>query len=134
MARLKNRNLKPADKIPRNYDQQPFKLDGRIELTIAFGDKEMSTQVYIKLDAADQLLFSEGVCQLLDIVTYHPAVEKWRGGSKTTEPTQTAIDSPTEQAVVPTIKMSAIKSVCSHIRVLLFLWRILALGTRMLHG
>ena len=82
-----------------------------MELTIAFGDKEMSTQVYIKLDATDQLLLSEGVCQLLDIVTYHPAVEKWRGGSKTTEPTQTAIDSPTEQAVAPTIKVSPIKSV-----------------------
>ena len=76
-----------------------------MELTITFANKEMSTQVYIKLDAADHLLLSEGICRrLLDIVTYHPAVEKWRRGSKTTEPTQTAIDSPTEQAVAPTIK------------------------------
>ena len=74
VARLKKKNLKPADKIPCNYDQWPFKLDGRMELTIAFGDKKRSTQVYIKLDAADQLLLSEGVCRLLDIVTYHPAV------------------------------------------------------------
>ena len=82
-----------------------------MELAIAFGDKKKSTQVYIKLDAADQLLLSEGVCRLLDIVTYHPAVEKWQGGSKTNELTQTTIDSPAEQAIVPIIKVSAIKSV-----------------------
>ena len=60
MARLKKRNRRPSDKTPCNYDQRPFKLDGGMELTITFGD--MSTQVYIKLDAADQLLLSEGVC------------------------------------------------------------------------
>ena len=81
-----------------------------MELTITFGDKEMSTQVYIKLDAADQLLLSEGVCRLLDIVTYHPAVEKWRGGSKSKHSTQVTSD-PTAEAVVPIVKVSAIKSV-----------------------
>jgi len=45
VARLKNWNLIPPDKTPRNYDQRPFKLDGRMEVMIAFGDKEMSTQV-----------------------------------------------------------------------------------------
>jgi len=43
-------------------------------------------------------------------VTYHPAVEKWQGGSKTNALTQTTIDSP--KAFVPTIEVSAIKSVC----------------------
>ena len=48
VAQLKKKNLKPADKVPRNYDQRPFKLDGRMELVITFGEKEISTQVYIK--------------------------------------------------------------------------------------
>ena len=108
VARLKKRNLKPSDKTPRNYDQRPFKLDGRMELTITFGEKEMSTQVYIKLDAADQLLLSEGVCRLLDIVTYHTAVEKWRGGNKSKKP---VTDLTTQPAVVPIVKVSVIKAV-----------------------
>jgi len=59
VAQLKK---KPADKTPCNYDQCP---DGRMDLTIAFGIKEMTTPVYIKLDAVN---LSEGVCRLLDIV------------------------------------------------------------------
>ena len=50
VAWLKKKNLKPADKVPRNYDQRPFKLDGCMELAITFGEKEISTQVYIKID------------------------------------------------------------------------------------
>ena len=69
----------------------------------------MSTQVYTKFDAADQLLLSEGVCCLLDI--YHPAVEKWRGGSKSKDSTQATSD-PKAEAVVPIVKVFAIKSVC----------------------
>lgn len=34
-------------KHPHNYDQCPFKLDGRMELSIAFDDKEMTTSVAI---------------------------------------------------------------------------------------
>ena len=75
VARLKKKNLKPADKIPRVYDQRPFTLDGRMELVITFGEKEISTQVYMKVDAADQLLLSEGVSRLLGIVEYHPDVQ-----------------------------------------------------------
>ena len=36
---------------------------------------EILTQVYIKVDAADQLLLSEGVSRLLGIVQYHPDVQ-----------------------------------------------------------
>jgi len=82
VAHLKKKHLKPPDKTPRNYDQRPFRLDGRMELNIAFDDKEMTTSVYIKLDAADQLLLSEGVCRLLGIVSYHSDVEIWRGGKQ----------------------------------------------------
>ena len=63
-----------------------------MELNIAFGDKEMTTSVYIKLDAADQLLLSEGVCRLLDIVSYHSAVEIWRGGRATKKKATVSVD------------------------------------------
>ena len=48
-------------------------------MTFAFGGKEMSTAVYIKMDATDQLLLSEGVCRQLSIIHYHPYAEIWRG-------------------------------------------------------
>ena len=44
----------------------------------------MRTAVYIKMDAHDQLLLSEGVCHQLGIVTYHPDVQRWRGGRRKT--------------------------------------------------
>ena len=82
VARLKKPNLKKADKTPRTYDQKTFKLDGRMNLNIAFEGKTMCTPVYFKMDAADQLLLSEGVCRQLGVVTYHQKVEKWRGHCK----------------------------------------------------
>jgi len=48
VVRLKKKNLKPSDKIPHNCNRLPFKLDGWMKLTIAFGDEEISTQVYVK--------------------------------------------------------------------------------------
>jgi len=56
------------------YDQKPFTLDGRIDLDISFDGRTMCTPVYIKMDAKDQLLHSEGVCNQLCIITYHSAV------------------------------------------------------------
>ena len=136
MARLKKRNLKPADKILCNYDQQPFKLDGRMELTIAFGDKEMSTQVYIKLDAADQLLLSDSVCRLLDIVTY--IIQQWRNGEKVARPMSSLklllTPQQSKHLFLPLKCLLLSQFVCCDIRVLLFLWRLLALRTQMLHG
>ena len=81
-ARLKKRDLKKADKIPRTYDQQAFKLDGRMDLDVGFNGKVMNTPIYIKMDAHDQLLLSEGVCRQLGIISYHSEVERWRGGRK----------------------------------------------------
>ena len=49
----------------------------------------MCTPVYIKMDAQDQLLLAEGVCRQLGIVSYHPEVETWRGGSKGKDKTVT---------------------------------------------
>ena len=62
-------------KVPHNYDQQPFRLDGRLDLDISFHDKTMTIPVYVKMDAKEQLLLSEGVCRQLGIITYHPDVE-----------------------------------------------------------
>ena len=106
LARLKKKNLKPADKIPRAYDQHPFTLDGHMELVITFGEKEISMQVYIKVDAADQLLLSEGVSRLLGIVEYHPDVEVWRGGRKKKSSTSTK----TDISNVPSVRVTLVKS------------------------
>ncbi len=85
VARLKKRDLKKPDKMPRNYDQSPFTLDGRMDLDLSFNGKTMCTPVYIKSDALEQLLLSEGVCRQLGIVQYHPDVEPWRGGRTRTQ-------------------------------------------------
>jgi len=76
VARLKKRQLKEADKVPHTYDRHEFKLDGRLDLDINFNDKTMNTAVYLKMDAHDDLLLSEGVCRHLGIVTYHPNVSR----------------------------------------------------------
>ena len=60
--------------MPRTYDRKIFHLDGRMELEISFQGKTMKTMVYIKMDAPDQLLLSEGVCRQLGIVSYHPSL------------------------------------------------------------
>ena len=61
-ARLKKRDFIAADKTPRTSDQCSFALDGRMDLNLSFGDKTMQTPIYLKMDAPDQLLLSEGVC------------------------------------------------------------------------
>ena len=103
-ARLKKRDLKQPDQTPRTYDQQPFQLDGMMELDITFGDKTMHTPVYIKMDAHDQLLLSEGVCRQLDILTYHPDVQVWRGRKKKQPSSET-------QAQVPSVSVRLVQTV-----------------------
>jgi hypothetical protein len=46
-------------------------------LDVTFGDRTMCIAVYIKMDAPDQLLLSEGVCRQLGIITYHRDVQEW---------------------------------------------------------
>jgi hypothetical protein len=48
-----------------------------MDLDISFGDKKMRTP--FKMDAHDQLLLFEGVSRQLDILSYHPDVQVWRG-------------------------------------------------------
>ena len=101
-CKLKKRDFKPADKVPRTYNQQTFKLDGKMDLELAFGGRVMRTPVYVKMDAYDQLLLSEGVCRQLGIIQYHPDV--W-GGSKKKNPVQDT------EAKVPLVRVDLVRSV-----------------------
>ena len=62
VAKLRKKDFRPADQKAYNYDGKPFTLDGRLQLNLTFGEYTMSTPVYVKMDAEDQLLLSEGVC------------------------------------------------------------------------
>lgn len=81
VARLKKKNLRKADRGPWTYDRRPFSLDGKMDLDISFGDITMKTPMYVKIDAPEPLLLSEGVCRQLGLISYHPSLTK--GGSKT---------------------------------------------------
>ena len=94
-ARLKKRNFRKPDKVPRNYDGREFQLDGCMEMDITFQDKTLTTTV----DAIDQLLLSEGVCRQLGIVTYHPSLVTGRAPKKKGIP------------VVPSIRVSLVQAV-----------------------
>ena len=102
IVRLRKRDLKKPDKVPRTYDQKPFILDGRMDLEVSFADKMMTTSVYIKMDAHDQLLLSEGVGRQLGIVSYHPDVEVWRGHRK---------QEVRSEAKVPSVRVRLIETV-----------------------
>ena len=80
VARLKKSQLKPPDRVPKTYYRRVFTLDGRLDLNISFDGITMQTPIYIKIDAADQLLLGEGVCRQLKILMYHPLVssKKWK--------------------------------------------------------
>lgn len=96
--------------MPRTYCLQTFDLDGRLDLDLTFNDKTMTTPVYVKFDAHDQLRLSEGVCRQLGIITYHPSAEPWRGGKKAAEHQPTK---PMEEKVnVPRITIRLISSLC----------------------
>ena len=75
IAKLKKSQFKKADKVPHTYDRCQFKLDGRLDLDVDFADKTMNTPIYVKMDAHDDLLLSEGICRHLGIVEYHPSVK-----------------------------------------------------------
>ena len=98
---LKKRNFKPADKIPRSYDQRTFKLDGKVDMDITFCGTTMRTPVYIKLDAAEQLLLSEGVCHQLGIIFYHSEVQpvhhRTMSGRKYKQPSWVTLPVPSEE-------------------------------------
>ena len=58
-AKLRKRDLHKANVTPKTYDQKTFHLDGRLDLSIEFDDKTLTTPVYLKMDSPDDLLLSE---------------------------------------------------------------------------
>ena len=114
IVKLRKKDLKRPDKVPRNYDQRPFTLHGRLDLDITFAGKTMTTPVYIKMDAEEQLLLSEGVCRQLGIIQYHPDVQPWRHRKKNSAVVPAGSDAPTDPpgagALVPTISIKLVQS------------------------
>ena len=92
-AKLKKKNFKQPDRTPCTYDRKQFKLHGKMDLEISFDGKMLVTPIYIKMDAHDQLLLSEGVCSQLGILEYHKNV--WPGRELVTDVTssETAVTS-----------------------------------------
>ena len=80
-----------------------FVLHGYLNLDIAFGSKTIGTRVYLKMDAHDELLLSEGVCRKLGIISYHPDV-KVKGGL------QHKADGGEQSAIIPTIGAQLLQS------------------------
>lgn len=62
VAKLRKRDLKAADNTPRTYDHKIFLLDGRLDPDVSFQGKTMKTPIYLKMDAKEPLLLSEGEC------------------------------------------------------------------------
>ena len=116
VAKLKKRDLHPADKKAYNYDGKPFTLDGWLQLDLMFGEYSMSTPVYVKMDADDPLLLSEGICRQLGIVTYHPSVRERHSPEGTSLPKMgEASQSKTDEedkAKVPTVRVKLLNSAC----------------------
>ena len=101
-ARLKKKDFKPANKSPRTYTCEPFALHGRMDLEISFGERMIRTPVFVKMDAHDPLLLSEGVCRQLGIISYHPDV---------LEGATPAMDKrPEEAAQVPVVRVCVLQS------------------------
>ena len=45
-----------------------------MDLEVIFGERVITTPVYLKMEAHDPLLLSEGVCRQLGIISYHTEV------------------------------------------------------------
>ena len=65
----------------------------------------MRTPVYVKMDAQEQLLLSEGVCSQLGLVTYHPEVS----GTNSHTPLP-VIEDKSDHAKVPMVSVQLVKS------------------------
>ena len=100
-ARLKKQDFRPTDKKPRTYSGQQFELDGRMDLDISFDGHAMCTPVYIKMDAKEPLLLSEGVCSQLKIISYHPQV---------TTPVVAAKKRSSTVGIVPMVRIQLVRS------------------------
>ena len=73
-----------------------------IDLDVSFADETIRTTVYIKVDASDQLLSSEGVCRQLGIDMYHHSVQPRK-----------AKDHQKDSPMGPTVRVQLVKMLCS---------------------
>ena len=99
VAKLRKRDFKPSYKTPKNYDLKLFHVDGMTKVDIEFQGKTMNTCVYVKMDAPEELLLSEGVCQQLSIISYHPEVQ----GSTLAKQIKVPDREKEEECTVPTV-------------------------------
>ena len=83
VAKLRKRDFKPPGKTPWNYDQQPFRLDGQIDLDITFEDRTMKSlsgkhaQWWMKV-------FGSGIGQVH--IVYRPGRENTRADALSRNP------------------------------------------------
>ena len=88
-----------------------------MELDVSFGERTMKTSVYIKMDAYDQLLLSEGVCRQLGIISYHsdiyPGKRKQKDDNKADNASSTdSVDNEGDgNVVVPTVLVQLVTGV-----------------------
>ena len=108
VAKLRKRDLKPADKTPRNYDHKPFHLDRQLQ------GKMVRTQIYLKMDAHVQLLLLEGVCRQLGIVNYHSLVTP--GNNQDEVKADDALVSTVRVQLVQTVKLRPQETVLAEVR------------------
>ena len=67
----------------------------------------MKTPVYVKMDAPEELLLSEGVCRQLSIINYHPEVQ-----SSTSAKQTKLLDHVREEGViVPTVRICLVQDI-----------------------
>ena len=110
VGRLKRSAFKKPDKVPYTYDHRPFALDGKMELNITFDNCTMRTPVYVKMDAHDPLLLSEGVCHQLGIISYRPSVDAHDPLPPAPPQAPVLHDVPPE-VVVPVVRVKLIQTV-----------------------
>ena len=79
-----------------------------IEVDIEFQGKTMKTRLYVKMDAPDELLLSEGVCRQLSIISYHPEVL----GSTSAKQTKAPDREKEEGCMVPIVRICLVQDVC----------------------
>ena len=83
---------------------------------ISFLNKTMNTPVYVKMDAHEPLLLSEGVCRQMGIISYYPEVQP-RKSSISDSPGPVPEVQKNEQTksspkcLVPTIRIQMVQSV-----------------------
>ena len=81
-TKLRKWELKRADKTPRTYEQRISTLHGHLDLHIEFAGRVLNILIYVKMDAPEDLLLSEGVSRQLGIIHYHPVVRPMKDTGK----------------------------------------------------